>query len=289
MTNTILVLKEGKDYDVVEPVSGTMREVHPVLGRRFTIISAKQRIADFKSLDKAGKKKFLEKQKMSEKEWLEQVNKQGDLFMSRYTITMEDFDAFCYDTNSRLPNDMGWGRGLQAGINISIIDSVKYVNWANQKVGLSPKYILANTNDGVYIWTHPKAVRTANDIIREAEQAVGRELTDDEKLDLVEVKAHLRIPTSDEWVSCLNRPNEDYEFPGSNDLKEVAWYADNSDNHAHEVGKLKPNSYGIYDMYGNVWEMCLAQHPPVMTTEEWNKWWPNIPYMDMSNEEIFGF
>ena len=55
----------------------------------------------------------------------------------------------------------------------------------------------------------------------------------------------------------------------SANLDEIAWYAGNWDNdpnaitssagskQAHEVGLLKPNAFGLYDMLGNVYEYCL--------------------------------
>lgn len=48
-----------------------------------------------------------------------------------------------------------------------------------------------------------------------------------------------------------------YEFiyAGGDDVIEFAWIDENSDK-CSEVGKKNPNTLGLYDMSGNVWEMC---------------------------------
>ncbi|ASM76736.1 hypothetical protein VITFI_CDS0958 [Vitreoscilla filiformis] len=38
-------------------------------------------------------------------------------------------------------------------------------------------------------------------------------------------------------------------------LGEYAWYADNSDKRLHPTGQKKPNPWGLYDVYGNAWEI----------------------------------
>ena len=62
-----------------------------------------------------------------------------------------------------------------------------------------------------------------------------------------------RLPTGSEWeYACYGGGIT--EFCGSNDIDEVAWYDENSNNLPHPVGMKHGNGYGLYDMSGNVAE-----------------------------------
>ena len=67
-----------------------------------------------------------------------------------------------------------------------------------------------------------------------------------------------RLPTEAEWEFAALGGNlsKAYLYSGSNNIDEVGWYMDNSEKHTHIVGELLPNELGIYDMSGNVYEMC---------------------------------
>jgi formylglycine-generating enzyme required for sulfatase activity len=73
-----------------------------------------------------------------------------------------------------------------------------------------------------------------------------------------------RLLTEAEWEYAARaaKPNsaaneQTLYFFGNDDeaqLPKYAWYADDNADGPHEVGQKKPNPFGLYDIYGNVWE-----------------------------------
>ena len=70
------------------------------------------------------------------------------------------------------------------------------------------------------------------------------------------------LPTEAQWeYAARGGANTNYTlYAGGDNVLEYAWvYTENSIyniNKCSEVGKKTPNTLGLYDMSGNVWEMC---------------------------------
>jgi formylglycine-generating enzyme required for sulfatase activity len=108
--------------------------------------------------------------------------------------------------------------------NITWVDAVEFCNRLSDQTGLKPVYTIE-----------------------------GEKVTVD-----WEAKG-FRLPTEAEW-ECACRARTTGERYG--EIDQIAWYAENSKMSTQGVGKKEPNSWGLYDMLGNVWEWCWDWHGP---------------------------
>jgi formylglycine-generating enzyme required for sulfatase activity/TolB-like protein len=152
----------------------------------------------------------------SDEKPVHQVTISAPFYMSKYEITQQEWGKVMGNNPSYFKGD-----NLPEE-NVTWYEAIEYCNRRSVNEGLTPAYIVNGTN---VIWN-----RSANGY---------------------------RLPTEAEWEYAARSGGKDtYTYAGSNNAGNVAWYDGNSGGSTQAVGTRAANSLGLYDMSGNVWELC---------------------------------
>ena len=180
-----------------------------------------------------------------------------DLYVCDHEVTQAEYETYCkYGLDGEVifePNEReGKGDNFPA-YYVSWHDAIVYCNLRSMAENLTPVYSIngitnpANWSGIVSVngkYSGPSTAIYAWETITFNTSANG-----------------YRLPTEAEWEYIARGgiggiSQNHYLYSGSDSADDVAWCQENSNGKAHEVRAKLPNTLGIYDMSGNVWEWC---------------------------------
>jgi len=148
-----------------------------------------------------------------------------EFFIATTEVTFAQYDFYCDQVKSCVkPDDNGWGRGNRPVINVTEGEVFKYIKWLNNKTKKS--FRLPSESEWEY------AARSGSDAKYfwgnepSAKHSNGAQKAAIEKLG---------IAWNKDWVEW---PDDEYEYTAP-------------------VASFTPNKWGLYDMIGNVHEICV--------------------------------
>jgi len=155
-------------------------------------------------------------------------------YLGKYEVTQSEWEAVMKYN----PSEFKAGNAKVEGVDtsrfpveqVNWFDSVEFCNKLSEKEGLKPYYELTVTE------------RKDSSIKQAEAKILGGN--------------GYHIPTDAEWKrGCLAGAKGSFHFgDDEGQLKEYAWYEENSEGRTHNVGEKKPNAFGMYDSHGNVRE-----------------------------------
>ena len=180
-----------------------------------------------------------------------------NLLVCDHEVTQGEYETYCgYGVNQ--PSDQyGLGTNYPA-YYVGWYDALVYCNKRSMAENLTPCYTINGTTDPN---TWPDKETGSNGKLRGPSP-------NNSTWNNVSVNASAngyRLPTSAEWEWAANGgvSPAPYTYAGSEDIGAVAWYGENSGDNggttnkkSHPVKGKAHNSANLYDMSGNVKEMC---------------------------------
>ncbi|MEM9940626.1 MAG: SUMF1/EgtB/PvdO family nonheme iron enzyme, partial [Planctomycetota bacterium] len=162
------------------------------------------------------------------------------LVVTSKEITVDLFEQFMAEnpgvrlTRTRLPVESS----DSAQMDVTWYMAARFCNWLSEKEGIPSDQWIYQPNPKSGKFEHGMRV------VAQPLQRTG-----------------YRMPTHYEWEHFARAGTDTsrYYGRGTELLPYYAWFSENSNTIGHDVGKLKPNQFGLFDVLGNAYEWCTSR------------------------------
>ena len=147
------------------------------------------------------------------------------IYMSKHEVTFTQYDLFCKKTGRKKTSDAGYARGNWKKMGIEVLPD-------DLKLGRGNLPVINVSWHDAKAYCYWLSKKTGEKI---------------------------RLPYEAEWEYACRAGTLGAHY---DNINSIAWHEGNSYMKTHLVMKKQPNSFGLYDMLGNVWEWCEDLYDP---------------------------